>query len=157
MSTLDLSSVYCNIKGLGILGFWTKHKEITSQNKIWPKLNAWRLAKIMFGQRFCSVMANSHLSYTLCRVWTDTFCNILHVLYLLTLFLFRGIFNTGLAAFPDLSSIRSDDMNFILWVVITSYTVSGNNIPTFKLTYFNQYWGGDAHRALSQYKPIQLS
>lgn len=27
---------------------------------------------------------------------------------------FRGIFNTGLTVFPDLSSIHSDDPNFIL-------------------------------------------
>lgn len=30
------------------------------------------------------------------------------------LLMFRGIFNTGLSVFPELSSIHSDDPNFIL-------------------------------------------
>lgn len=50
----------------------------------------------------------------------DTFWNMMYLLYLYTLFLFRGLFNTGLTVFPDFSSVRSDDMNFILWVAVTS-------------------------------------
>lgn len=55
--------------------------------------------------------------------WTH-FWNIMCFLYLCTLFLIRGLFNTGLTVFPDLSSIRSDDTNFILWVAITSQLIS---------------------------------
>lgn len=54
----------------------------------------------------------------LCRKHTSIKCPV-DLFYFYTvksgfLPMFRGIFNTGLTAFPDLNSIHSDDPNFIL-------------------------------------------